>query len=628
MNNNPNLRHRFPGAKPFTEEDKEVFYGRENDVQRLYDLLCLKRLMVLYAKSGIGKSSLVNAGLIPKFEDTSTNNCEILAIKIRFGLTQCDEDRASIQKAVLVGRILQELEAHNDRLTIQELPFIEKPAENEIWYQVKLFERNNIILFLVFDQFEEAFAYDNEALNYLKEELFSLFSGIPIHLNAIISQKIKSIEKDCQDQNKLYKVDKDLEFMDTPLKTKVLLVIREDKFGLFNLFNDYFPDILKDSYKLSPLNRSSAQQAIILPAQLIGDFKTPPFTFSSAAIKELLDSIAERNDTFDPFTIQLTCRYLERTLVEQNNKTEIIETDIPEVSVIVSDFINSIWNAMPLGLRRKSSAYKELIEENLIAHDIERRISVHESDWIEDKVVAALINEGLLKRDRRGGVDYIELSHDRLIEPLLKDYNERKQQRAINKRRAFGLGILTLLVFGFILFASQMNKKNQIFVGTLEDSLKIHLLKDDIEERTDSSSYTLSDKELDSLLYAKYKKHLFKIDIFYIDSASESLYNNGVPLQKHKYAELLADQIASVLKQEFSYVVRKKLISPEMRSADKYRTTYNLIKFESDEDKDEVKASASIKTNVWQELQIRLNSQIVKPTAETANYVSIFLKNS
>jgi uncharacterized protein YjbI with pentapeptide repeats len=55
----------WPGPVPYTEEDAERFLGRANEVRRLLDLIARQQLNILIALSGVGKSSLLQAGLVP-----------------------------------------------------------------------------------------------------------------------------------------------------------------------------------------------------------------------------------------------------------------------------------------------------------------------------------------------------------------------------------------------------------------------------------------------------------------------------------------------------------------------------------------------------------------------------------
>lgn len=55
----------------FSRKDAEVFFGRGRQIRELYDRLTAPRtapIMLLYGQSGVGKSSLLDAGLIPRLE--------------------------------------------------------------------------------------------------------------------------------------------------------------------------------------------------------------------------------------------------------------------------------------------------------------------------------------------------------------------------------------------------------------------------------------------------------------------------------------------------------------------------------------------------------------------------------
>lgn len=65
-------RSPYPGLKPFEEEDAAVFFGRQAEIQRGMELLQRVRryegaqVVLVLGPSGIGKSSLVRAGLLPR----------------------------------------------------------------------------------------------------------------------------------------------------------------------------------------------------------------------------------------------------------------------------------------------------------------------------------------------------------------------------------------------------------------------------------------------------------------------------------------------------------------------------------------------------------------------------------
>jgi TIR domain len=57
----------FVGLRPMTETDAHRFFGREAELDELIEKLRQSRLVAVVADSGSGKSSLVQAGLVPKF---------------------------------------------------------------------------------------------------------------------------------------------------------------------------------------------------------------------------------------------------------------------------------------------------------------------------------------------------------------------------------------------------------------------------------------------------------------------------------------------------------------------------------------------------------------------------------
>ena len=58
-------REPYRGIAPYRYADRHVFFARERQVQALVRAVVINRAMLLYGASGAGKSSLVNAGLLP-----------------------------------------------------------------------------------------------------------------------------------------------------------------------------------------------------------------------------------------------------------------------------------------------------------------------------------------------------------------------------------------------------------------------------------------------------------------------------------------------------------------------------------------------------------------------------------
>src|SRR3954452_3483874 len=57
----------YVGARPI--ETGEPIFGREREIPDLYYKLCAERIVLLHSPSGAGKSSLLQAGLIPRMRE-------------------------------------------------------------------------------------------------------------------------------------------------------------------------------------------------------------------------------------------------------------------------------------------------------------------------------------------------------------------------------------------------------------------------------------------------------------------------------------------------------------------------------------------------------------------------------
>src|SRR5579864_8529394 len=58
------MRSPYKGLLPYTQEDRPYFFGRDGDREIVAANLKASRLTVLYGVSGVGKSSLLRAGVL------------------------------------------------------------------------------------------------------------------------------------------------------------------------------------------------------------------------------------------------------------------------------------------------------------------------------------------------------------------------------------------------------------------------------------------------------------------------------------------------------------------------------------------------------------------------------------
>ena len=97
-------RSPYPGLAPFTPEEADLFFGREDMVERCLELFEKERFVAVVGASGRGKSSLVLAGVAPRLAET---------VIVRPGVHPCESLAAAglpgHEVAVLVVDQLEEL---------------------------------------------------------------------------------------------------------------------------------------------------------------------------------------------------------------------------------------------------------------------------------------------------------------------------------------------------------------------------------------------------------------------------------------------------------------------------------------------------------------------------------------
>ncbi len=60
----------FKFLDSYTKYDKNIFFGREKEIEELYRKVFESKILLIYGISGTGKSSLIHCGLSNKFNDS------------------------------------------------------------------------------------------------------------------------------------------------------------------------------------------------------------------------------------------------------------------------------------------------------------------------------------------------------------------------------------------------------------------------------------------------------------------------------------------------------------------------------------------------------------------------------
>jgi len=420
----PEHRNRYPGVKPFTSAEKELFFGREKDIDALFSLLFIKQCVVLYGKSGYGKSSLLNAGIIPKLQQESQWSC----ITIRFNNFSEREQQAMVSPIENIRlRLKQDLE--EDATTLLDRVV---PGEGSLWYWVKAQQfanhRSRFIFF--FDQFEELFTYPKANIEEFSEQLSQLlFNTVPAKFRKRLAEMDEKGEVSDQLHHYLY---------ERP-EIKAVFSVRSDRLSLLNLLTDRHPTILQNHYELNALSRAQAQEAIVNPAKapVSQGFSTPPFEFTIDAIKKILDGIAGAQDgKVETATLQIVCRYVEDELVEQKHITLINSGLLPGIADIFKQYYEGVLEKLAPEEREKA---QRLIEDELIEEGRRNTLTegyIKKRFGFDEKLLGQLEQSSLLRkeRDAAGRILY-EISHDTLVDAIEMVAQNRRSIEEASRRR-------------------------------------------------------------------------------------------------------------------------------------------------------------------------------------------------
>lgn len=415
-------RYRFPGLRSFEENDAAIFNGRSKEKQLLFDLIMVERVVVLFAKSGAGKTSLLRAGIVPMLADRPYQ-----PVLIRLNR------REQLLHEQMFGQIAQ------------VFGIVAKP-EQTLWEYLQTINAHtgNITPVLFFDQFEEIFTlYDTAAL---REELI-------VQLADLINETLPNIVRQRLQNRRGELPASQLLAMEKPPRAKVVFSIRSDQLSCLHDLSDRIPGILRNRFELKGLRREQASEAILRPATLPDSrFDCAPFSFEPQALQGILDHLGSSvagevggEAIIESFQLQLVCSHLEMKMLEQQGQglsPLLVRAQTYGGSAGLDRLLAGFYQDTIRQIGDPAQQYnaRRFIEDALILN--ERRVIMAEAVAtggefpVRPEVLQLLVNMRLLRREERPGQgNYYELVHDTLLKPVLQFKRERDLQVAAEKAR-------------------------------------------------------------------------------------------------------------------------------------------------------------------------------------------------
>jgi WD40 repeat protein len=406
----------WPGLASFTEETRGFFYGRDEEIAELSRRVQRKLLTILFGQSGLGKTSILRAGVVPRLRNEGY--CPVY-VRIDYG-RESPPPSEQIKQAVLRAT------ASAGTWT---KPGVSK-ADETLWEF--LHHRDDVLRdaagrtlmpLIIFDQFEEIFTlaqgddFGRERAARFKEDLADL----------VENRAPKALEE------KLEKDDTVIERFDFARSDyRLLISLREDYLPHLDTLKGAMPSITQNRMRLARMTGTQALDAVVKPggSLVTADVSRAIVEFVSGARGGSIERLAEID--VEPPLLSVICRELNerrRTLGQAQITAEMVTGNRRE---ILTDFYERSVGDLPEAIRR-------FVEDKLLTRsgfrDNLALETALEEPGVTRPLIDTLVSRRLLRIEDRVGSQRVELTHDVLADVVRASRDARQQRIAFEQAR-------------------------------------------------------------------------------------------------------------------------------------------------------------------------------------------------
>jgi tetratricopeptide (TPR) repeat protein len=402
-------RHPWLGLDSFSEDTRGFFYGRDEEVAELARRVQRKLLTVLFGQSGLGKTSILRAGLVPRLR--GHGYCPIY-VRIAYS-ADAPEPAEQIKQTILqtarhagqwtqvgvasAGESLWEFLHHRDDVLLDEAG---KP----------------LIPLLIFDQFEEIFtlAQTDEAgraraARFIEDLADLVENRPPRELEAKLEQDDSTAER----------------FDFARGDYRVLIALREDYLAPLESLKSKMPSITQNRLRLAPMTGKQGLEAVLGPGKGLVSQEV-----AEAIVRFVAGGSEIANAEVEPSLLSLICRELNDTRIAQGRDEISLDLLAGSHDTILSNFYERALADQPAAVRRiiedellTESGFREnLAEETLRSHFV--------AAGAPPETLPLLVNRRLLRVEERLDMRRVELTHDVLTGVVKASRNLRHEREA------------------------------------------------------------------------------------------------------------------------------------------------------------------------------------------------------
>lgn len=404
----------WPGLASFTEDARAFFFGREKETEELVRLVRRNTLTVLFGQSGLGKSSLLQAGAFPLLREG-----DFLPLYLRLDHAPAAPALADQVKAALVAAF---------RSVGADAPA--PRADESLW---EYFHRKDIDIWsarnrlltpvLAFDQFEEIFTL-GRASEAQRERgrafLTELADLVENRAPAALREKFDSGSLDIARYN-----------FDKP-SCQVILSLREDFLPDLEGLKTEMRSILHSRMRVRRLDGTQALEIVQKPA---------PQLLAAGVAERIVEFVAgarggsaERLTELEvePALLSVICRELNerrRTQGQPQITADLVSGNRRE---ILTDFYERSVADLPDAMR--AFVEDRLLTKSGFRDNLALEMAL-ESAGVTRPLIDTLVSRRLVRLEDRLGVQRVELTHDVLAEVIRASRDARHQLQTLEEAR-------------------------------------------------------------------------------------------------------------------------------------------------------------------------------------------------
>ena len=358
----------FPGLRPFRMEESHLFFGRRNQVSEVLEKLNKNNFVGIVGKSGIGKSSFVNCGILPRLK--SEDNLTGVAWKI-----------ISFRPG---GHPMRKMEKIFSEVLNNDPDFTEADYKDKAYsfpgdlidlakdYQAK--NRKKLLFYI--DQFEEIFRFYEEN----EEEDTDIVAFIEL-INKIITDDTTSIS--------------------------FILTIRSDFVGDCSRFPEFTKALNNSQFLIPQMTRQEKREAIEGPVKAMGA------AIEDELVETILQDINDRHDQLPLMQHSLMRTWDYWKSVKMGNEEINLShyESIGGMEKALSVHANEIFNELDAGQKKVCERlFKSITEKGAEGRSIRRPASILEIANISGATTSAV--KDIVEHFRKPGRTILTPSND------------------------------------------------------------------------------------------------------------------------------------------------------------------------------------------------------------------------